>query len=127
MKDERRENPAVEKAFSFALRIIRLYQHLSDSKKEFVLSKQVLRSGTSIGANLEESLGAQTPSDFQAKISIAYKEALETSYWLRLLNGSKFITDKQFDSIHADCSELIKILGSTQLTMRRKLQKGNRS
>lgn len=127
MKDGRRENPAVEKAFSFALRIIKLYQHLSDSKKEFVLSKQVLRSGTSIGANLEESLGAQTPSDFQAKISIAYKEALETSYWLRLLNESKFITDKQFDSIHSDCCELIEILGSTQLTMRRKLQKGNRS
>ena len=74
-----------EKSFSFALRIVKLYQHLSGKKKEFVLSKQVLRSGTSIGANLEESRGAQTPSDFQTKISIAYKEARETSYWLRLL------------------------------------------
>ena len=127
MKDEKKDNPAAEKSFSFALRIVKFYRHLSDKKKEFVLSKQVLRSGTSIGANVEESLGAQTPADFQTKISIAYKEALETSYWLRLLNSSKFITDKQFNSIYSDCSELIRILGSTQLTMRRKLQKGNRT
>ena len=97
-----------------------------NKKKEFILSKQVLRSGTSIGANLEESLGAQSPSDFQAKISIAYKEALETSYWLRLLRASKYITDKQFDSIHADCGELIRILGATQLTMRKKLDRGTK-
>ena len=127
MKDEKKDNPAAGKSFSFALRIVKLYQHLSDRKKEFVLSKQVLRSGTSIGANVEESQGAQSPSDFQAKISIAYKEALETAYWLRLLNASKFITERQFDSIYSDCSELIRILGSTQLTMRRKLQKGNRT
>ena len=94
-------NPALEKSFSFALRVVKLYQHLSEKKKEFVLSKQILRSGTSIGANLEESQGAQTPSDFQAKISIAYKEA--------------------------DCKELIRILGSTQLTMKTKLQKGPKS
>jgi len=119
-------NPAAEKAFAFALRIVKLHRHLLEKKKEFVLSKQILRSGTSIGANLEESLGAQSPSDFQAKISIAYKEALETSYWLRLLRASKYITEKQFDSIHADCNELIKILGATQLTMRKKLDKGSR-
>jgi len=77
---------ALEKSFAFALRIIRLYQHLSDKKKEFVLSKQILRAGTSIGANLEESRGAQSSSDFQAKISIAYKEARETSCWLRLVS-----------------------------------------
>ena len=127
MKDEKKDNPAAEKSFSFALRIVKLYRHLSDKEKEFVLSKQVLRSGTSIGANVEESLGAQTPADFQTKISIAYKEALETSYWLRLLNASKFITDKQFNSIYSDCSELIRIFGFTQLTMCRKLQKGNRT
>ena len=125
MKDEMgKENPAADKAFAFALRVVKLHRHLSDRKKEFVLSKQVLRSGTSIGANLEESLGAQNPSDFQAKISIAYKEALETSYWLRLLRASKYITEKQFDSIHADCEELIRILGATQLTMRKKLDRG---
>ena len=127
MKDEIKNysgNPALEKSFSFALRVVKLYQHLSERKKEFVLSKQILRSGTSIGANLEESQGAQTPSDFQAKVSIAYKEARETSYWLRLLFASKYLTERQFDSLHADCEELIRILGSTQLTMRTKLQKG---
>ena len=128
MKDEiKKNNPAAEKAFAFALRIVKLFQHLSDKKREFVLSRQVLRSGTSIGANLEESLGAQSPSDFQAKISIAYKEARETSYWLRLLRMSKYITEKQFDSIHADCEELIRILGATQLTMRKKLEKGDKA
>ena len=127
MNEEKKTNPAADKSFSFALRIIKLYRHLSDRKNEFVLSKQVLRSGTSIGANVEESLGAQTPSDFQAKISIAYKEALETAYWLRLLHASKLITERQFDSIYSDCSELIRILGSTQLTMRRKLKKENRT
>ena len=117
-------NPALEKSFSFALRIVKLYQHLSEKKKEFILSKQVLRSGTSIGANLEESRGAQTPSDFQTKVSIAYKEARETSYWLRLLFASKYLTERQFASLHADCEELIRILGSTHLTMKTKLQKG---
>ena len=130
MRDEIKNesgNPALEKSFSFALRIVKLYQHLSEKKKEFVLSKQVLRSGTSIGAILEESRGAQTPSDFQTKISIAYKEARETSYWLRLLFASKYLTERQFVSLHADCEELIRMLGSTQLTMKTKLQKGQKS
>ena len=100
----------MEKSFAFALRIVKLYQNLNGKKKEFVLSKQVLRSGTSIGANLEESRGAQSSSDFQAKISIAYKEARETSYWLRLLHASKYLTDRQFDSVHSDCEELVRIL-----------------
>ena len=127
MRDEMKNgtgNPALEKSFSFALRIVKLYQHLSEKKKEFVLSKQILRSGTSIGANLEESRDAQTPSDFQTKVSIAYKEARETSYWLRLLFASKYLTERQFASLHADCEELIRILGSTQLTMKTKLQRG---
>ena len=130
MRDEIKNesgNPALEKSFSFALRIVKLYQHLSEKKQEFVLSKQVLRSGTSIGANLEESRGARTPSDFQTKISIAYKEARETSYWLRLLFASKYLTERQFVSLHADCEELIRMLGSTQLTMKTKLQKGQKS
>ena len=114
-----------EKSFSFALRIVKLYQHLSGKKKEFVLSKQVLRSGTSIGANVEESRGAQSTPDFQAKISVAYKEARETSYWLRLLYASKYLTERQFTSLHTDCEELIRILGSTQLTLKTKLQKGS--
>ena len=114
-----------EKSFSFALRIVKLYQHLSEKKREFVLSKQVLRSGTSIGANVEESRGAQSSPDFQAKISVAYKEARETSYWLRLLYASKFLTERQFASLHTDCEELIRILGSAQLTMKTKLRKGS--
>ena len=126
MRDEVKNKTAslaLEKSFAFALRIIKLYQHLSDKKKEFVLSKQILRSGTSIGANLDESRGAQSPSDFQAKISIAYKESRETSYWLRLLYASKYLTERQFDSLHCDCEELIRILGATQLTMKTKIQK----
>ena len=117
-------NLMMEKSFLFALRIVKLYQHLSEKKKEFVLSKQVLRSGTSIGANLEESRGAQSSPDFPAKISIAYKDARETSYWQRFLFASKYLTERQFNSLHADCEELIRILGSAQLTMRTKLQKG---
>ena len=115
---------AVEKSFAFALRIVRLYQHLSEKKKGFVLSKQILRAGTSIGANLEESRGAQSSSDFQSKVSIAYKEARETSYWLRLLYGAKYLTERQFNSLHTDCEELIRILGATQLTMKERIQKG---
>ena len=113
-----------EKSFSFALRIVKLYQHLFRKKNEFVLSKQVLRSGTSIGANVEENRGAQSTPDFQAKISIAYKEAGATSYRLRLLYASKYLTERQFTNLHTDCEELIRILGSAQLTMKTKLQKG---
>ena len=127
MRDEvkkQSDSLAMEKSFVFALRIVKLYQHLNGKKKEFVLSKQVLRSGTSIGANLEESRGAQSSSDFQAKISIAYKEARETAYWLRLLHASKYLTDRQFNSVHSDCEELVRILGDTQLTMKTKIKKG---
>lgn len=114
-------NPGLEKSFDFALRIVKLYQHLSGKKKEFVLSKQILRSGTSIGANFEEAHGAQSDLDFQAKISIAYKEARETSCWLRLLKASNYLTEKQFNSIYPDCEELIKITTSIQLSMKNKI------
>jgi hypothetical protein len=79
---------------------------LSESKKEYILSKQVLRSGTSIGANVEEALGGQSKADFIAKLLIAYKEARETSYWLRLLKDTDYLTEKEFESIHADAEEL---------------------
>ncbi|MBQ9336669.1 MAG: four helix bundle protein [Lentisphaeria bacterium] len=118
---KQKPNPALEKSFDFALRIVKLYQHLSDKKKEFVLSKQILRSGTSIGANLEEAHGVQSDFDFQSKISIAYKEARETSYWLRLLRAANYITEKQFNSIYLDCEELIKITTSIQLSMKNKI------
>ena len=113
-------------SIDFAVKILDLANDLKN-RRETIISNQIGRSGTSIGANLEESRGAQTPSDFQTKISIAYKEARETSYWLRLLFASKYLTERQFASLHTDCEELIRILGSTQLTMKTKLQKGHKS
>lgn len=110
------ENVVQTKSYAFAVRIVRLYQHLSSNKKEFVLSKQVLRSGTSIGANVEEAIGGQSRADFVAKLSIAYKEARETSYWLRLLKDTGYLTEAEFESIHADSEEVCRIIGSIQKT-----------
>ena len=118
MNQMKKENVIQDKSYAFALRIVKLYQFLTNDKKEFVLSKQVLRSGTSIGANVEEGIGGQSGKDFQAKMAIAYKEARETHYWIRLLRDSGFLTDNQTRSILFDCEELMKILGSIQKTMR---------
>jgi four helix bundle protein len=93
------DNAIVEKSYQFAIPITNLYLFLSAKKKEFVLSKQLLRSGTSIGANVEEAQGGQSKADFYAKMSIAYKEARETKYWLRILKDTNFLTTKQFTSI----------------------------
>lgn len=103
-------NVVQEKSFLFAKRVVRMYQHLSDEKKEFVLSKQVLRSGTSIGANVEEAIGGSSKKDFKSKLNIAYKEARETEYWIRLLGETGYITSDAADSILADCEELLKLL-----------------
>lgn len=89
---------------------MKLYRFISNEKKEFVLSKQILRSGTSIGANVEEGNYAQSKSDFIHKLSVAQKEAAETHYWLRLLRDSDFLTSKQAESLIADCDELLKLL-----------------
>src|SRR5438105_14423549 len=99
MKDSALKN----KSYKFALRMIKLYQYLCNEKKEFVLSKQILRSGTSIGANVEEAHGGISNSDFSHKISIAYKESRETHYWLRLLFATDYINKKLFDSLLTDC------------------------
>ncbi len=107
---ENKENPLKEKSYAFALRIVKLYKHLVYEKKEFVLSKQVLRSGTSIGANIAEGNQAQSKADFVHKLSIAHKEAFETEYWLCLLRDGEFITEKQAESLILDCQELQKIL-----------------
>jgi four helix bundle protein len=109
---------AREKSYAFALRIVKLYQYLVDKKKEYVLSKQILRSGTSIGANVEEAIGSHSKREFAAKISIAYKEARETHYWLRLLTDSEYLTVMESESVIADCEELLKIIGSTQKTLK---------
>ncbi len=101
------------KSYAFAVRIVRLYQHLS-KENEFVLSKQVLRCGTSIGANIEEAIGGQSRADFLAKLAIAYKEARETAYWPRLLKDTDYLTETQFESVHNDVQELCRIISAIQ-------------
>ena len=103
-------NLIAEKSKSFALRIIKLYKYLSTEQKEFVLSKQILRSGTSIGANVREAIRGQSSADFYAKMNISLKEAEETLYWLELLHESGYIETSHFDSIYADCKSVTKIL-----------------
>ena len=113
------DNVIVSKSKAFAVRIIRLYKYLCINKKEFVLSKQLLRSGTSIGANVKEAIRGQSKDDFAHKMNISLKEASETEYWLELLFETDYITEQQFNSIIADCTELIKILTSSIKSSRR--------
>ena len=108
------------KSKALALRIIRLYKYLVENKKEFVLSKQILRSGTSIGANICESYSAQSKADFIAKLYIALKEANETHYWLELLYESEFITKDEFESLYKDTHELIALLTTSIKTTQNK-------
>jgi len=98
------------KSYTFAICIVRLYQHLSAKEKEFVLSKQLLRSGTSIGANVEEALGGQSRADFLSKISIAYKEARESKYWIRILTDTDYLTADESGRLLKDIDELCRIL-----------------
>lgn len=105
-----------EKSKNFSLRIIGLYKYLCDEKKEFVLSKQLLRSGTSIGANIAEANCAISKKDFLAKMYIAFKESSETAYWLELLYGAEYLSKTEFESINLDCIELQKILSSITKT-----------
>lgn len=116
-----KENAIKDKSFNFALRIVKLSKYLVESKSEYVLSKQILRCGTSIGANVEEALGGQSRKDFVNKLSIAYKEARETHYWLRILYKSKYIDKKLFESIEKDCGEIMKILGSIKITIQKQM------
>ena len=106
------ENLVLQKSKAFAVRIIRLYQYLNDEKKECVLSRQVLRSGTSIGANIKEAIRAQSTADFLSKMQIALKEASESEYWLELLGETGYITDEAADSVLQDCRELIRLITS---------------
>lgn len=99
-----------EKSFDFAVRIVHLYNYLCKEKQEYVMSKQVLRSGTSIGANIREAGRGQSSADFSAKLSIVLKEADETLFWLELLAKTDYLDQKLGDSLHADCEEIIKIL-----------------
>ena len=113
-------NVLKEKSFSFALRIVKCYQYLQTEKQEYILSKQLLRSGTSIGANIREAEQAQSRIDFIHKLSIALKETNETEYWLELLNQSNYLDKNLFNSIHADCRELLKLLISIIKTSKQK-------
>ncbi len=109
---------AEDKAYKFAIRIVNAYKFLTETKKEFVMSKQLLRCGTSIGANLAEANGAISTADFSSKVSISYKECLETKYWLTLLKDTHFIDDESFLSIFSECDEIAKILFSILKTTR---------
>lgn len=115
------DNIVEKKSKTFALSIIRLYKFLVNEKKEYVLSKQILRSGTSIGANVREALCAQSRKDFLAKMFISYKESNETLYWLELLEESNYISYETFNSLYSDAKELTRILNSIIFSTKRSL------
>src|SRR6056300_2078710 len=104
----KKDNVVQQKSFAFALRIVEVSRALANEQQEFVLSKQLLRSGTSIGANIEEAIGGQSRKDFFAKLTIAYKEARESHYWIRLLKDTDFLSDKESKSLISDIEEILK-------------------
>ncbi len=114
------DNPLQSKSYLFSCQIVTLYKSLTSEKKEFILSKQLIRSGTSIGANIEEALGGQSGKDFQHKMAIAYKEALESRYWIRLLTDTNYIAKEDSQPLLDLLVELLKMLGSIQKTMKSK-------
>jgi four helix bundle protein len=114
----KKDNIIQKKSFAFAIRIVNVYKYLISEKKEFVLSKQLLRSGTSIGANIEESIGGQSERDFLSKISISYKEARETMYWLKLLQAAEYLSEYEANSLLTEAEEICRILGKIQLTIK---------
>ena len=110
-----------EKSIEFAVRIVNLYKYLTEDKKEFIMSKQVLRSGTSIGANIAESVRAESEADFIHKLSISRKEGEETLYWLEILQRTDYLSPDQHASMKQDCEELLKLLTSITITMRKRI------
>ncbi len=104
---------AKQKSMDFSIRVVRMYQYLQEEQREFVMSKQVLRSGTSIGANIVEALYGSSRKDFVAKLQIAQKEAAETLYWLELLNQCEYLSDQLYRSLYADCNEILSIIAAT--------------
>jgi four helix bundle protein len=119
----KRENILLDKSFAFAIRIVNLYKFLSGEKKEFVLSKQLLRSGTAVGALIREAQNAESRADFIHKLGIAQKECDESIYWLELLKETEFINQTEFEIICRNAIELLKILKSSILTVKQKLKK----
>ncbi|MBQ8463046.1 MAG: four helix bundle protein [Prevotella sp.] len=118
------QNVVKDKSFEFSVRIVNLYKHLTANKQEYVMSKQLLRSGTSIGANICEAEQAQSTSDFLSKISISLKESCESDYWIRLLHRTDYLSEQEFKSIVADCRELTRLL--TSIIKSIKQNKGNK-
>ena len=114
-----KENNLKNKAFKFAVRVVNSYKYLTENKKEYVLSKQLLRSGTSIGANAREADNAESKADFIHKLAIAQKEADETLYWLELMNETNYLDENQFKSLHNNAEELLKIIRTIILNTKR--------
>jgi four helix bundle protein len=105
-------SPIRNKSYSLAIRMVELYKHLSGEKREYVISRQVLRSGTSIGANIREAIQAESKADFIHKMAIALKEGSETEYWLELLRDTNYLDQSTFNSLHSDCEEVLRLLTS---------------
>jgi len=120
-----KDNVLLDKSFKFAVRIVNLYKYLCNDKKEFVLSKQLLRCGTSIGANINEAQDAHSTNDFISKLSISLKEARETKYWIELLKETEYLTNTEADSILKDLTEIIKLLVSIIKTTKNNLGNDN--
>lgn len=117
-----KENILLEKSFAFAVRTVKAARYLADEKKEFVISKQFLRCGTSIGANAEEAVGGQSKADFIAKVSIAYKEARESAYWVKLLRATDYLEESQAQSLLNDLDELLKIIAKILITSKEQIK-----
>ncbi|MEI8134219.1 MAG: four helix bundle protein [bacterium] len=117
----RQENIIQDKSYAFAVRVVRLSKYLIEEKKEYVFSKQIARSGTSIGSNVEEAIGGQTEKDFYSKLTISYKEVRETRFWLRLLRDTDYLDAQLAESLLNDCDELLKILGAITRTLKKKI------
>lgn len=122
-----KSNVLQEKSYNFAIRIVKLAQFLREKKSEYILSKQLIRSGTSIGANIEEASGAQSDSDFIAKLHISLKEAKESHYWIRLLRDTDFITQAQAESMLTDLNEIITLLTRSLKTLKSRKNKNGDS
>lgn len=115
-----KESILKEKSLDFAIRIVKLYKHLSNNRQETTMSKQILRSGTSIGANISEAVFSESNVDFIHKYSISQKECSETMFWLCVLLKTEYLTEAEYDSIHKDCLEIMKLLTSTIVTLKKK-------
>ncbi len=116
-----KENILLQKTYDFALNIVKTYQYLVREKKEFVIAKQLLRSGTSVGANAEEAIGGQSEKDFVSKLSIVYKEARETKFWLRLLRDSEILEQDLAEKRLEECEEILRITGKIISTCKKKI------